>query len=252
MGRRERVTREQALAAAREIFAARGFEGATLAAIAGRLGLSPAALLRHAPTKQALFEAAMSSPAGELRVPLEFLADLDAARRDPREVLREIGERFVPFIEAKLGEAIALWVRSNALAVAAAPTAQPEIPTLPLPFDRDRHPTPPERALALVEGYFRRARRAGRLELSDPRGAAVAFLGTLHSYVTLHRVVRAVDPPVPLARYLDSVVEIWTRGAVRAGAEGAGRTGAEGAGRSSAEGAVRGRRPRRPLSRRNS
>jgi AcrR family transcriptional regulator len=219
MGRRERFTRDQVLAAAREIFSVRGFEGTTLAAIAGRLGLSPAALLRHAPTKQALFEAAMTSPAGELRVPLEFLAEVDAARQDPRQVLREIGKRFVPFIEEKLGEAIALWLRSNALAVAGdAPTpasALPEIASLPLPFDRDRHPTPPERALALVEGYFRRAKQARRLALSDPRAAAVAYLATLHSYVVLHRVVRAVDPPVPLERYLDTVVEIWTRGAVR-------------------------------------
>jgi AcrR family transcriptional regulator len=215
MGRRERVTRAQVLEAAREIFAARGFEGATLAAIAGRLGLSPAALLRHAPNKQALFDAAMTSPAGELRVPLEFLADVDAARRDPREVLREIGERFVPFIEEKLGEAIALWLRSNALAGSEGSTG---LESLPLPFDRDRHPTPPERALALVEGYFRRAKRAGRLELADPRAAAVAYLATLHSFVALHRVVRAVDPPVPLSRYLDSVVEIWTHGAVRSAA----------------------------------
>ena len=208
MGRRARVTREQVLEAARELFAARGFEGTTLAAIAARLALSPAALLRHAPTKQALFVAAMAPPEGGFRVPIEFLADLDAAERDPAEVLREIGERFVPFIEEKLGETIALWLRSNALA------ADPTPETLPLLFDRDRHPTPPERALALVESYFRRARRAGRLELADPRGAAVAFLATLHSYVALHRVVRAVDPPVPLARYLDTVVEIWSRGVI--------------------------------------
>ena len=209
MGRRARVTRQQVLEAARELFSERGYEGTTLAAIAGRLALSPAALLRHAPTKQALFEAAMSPPEGGLRVPLEFLAEVDAARRDPAEVLREIGERFVPFIEEKLGETIALWLRSNALAA-----GPPSPDALPLLFDRDRHPTPPERALALVEGYFRRARRAGRLELADPRGAAVAYLATLHSYVALHRVVRAVDPPVPLARYLDTVVEIWSRGAI--------------------------------------
>ena len=222
MGRRARVTREQVLASARELFAARGYEGTTLAAIAGRISLSPAALLRHAPTKQALFEAAMAPAAGGVPLPLEFLAEVDAARRDPAGVLREIGERFVPFIEEKLGETIALWLRSNALA------ANPRPDSLPLPFDRDRHPTPPERALALVEGYFRRARRAGRLELADPRGAAVAFLATLHSYVALHRVVRAVDPPVPLARYLDTVVEIWCRGTVPAAPRSAppsGRTG---------------------------
>jgi AcrR family transcriptional regulator len=212
MGRRPRVSRAQVLEAARELFAARGYEATTLAAIAGRLSLSPAALLRHAPTKQALFEAAMVPGEGGFKVPLEFLANVDAARRDPAEVLREVGERFVPFIEEKLGETIALWLRSNALAAFPASPVAPE--SLPLLFDRDRHPTPPERALALLENYFRRARRAGRFELADPRSAAVAFLATLHSYVALHRVVRAVDPPIPLARYLDTVVEVWTRGAL--------------------------------------
>ena len=114
-------------------------------------------------------------------------------------------------IEEKLGETIALWLRSNALAGAPSALA-PE--SLPLLFDRDRHPTPPERALALLESYFRRARRAGRLELADPRSAALAFLASLHSYVALHRVVRAVDPPIPLARFLDTVVEVWSRGAI--------------------------------------
>jgi AcrR family transcriptional regulator len=209
MGRRARIHREQVLAAARELFAARGFEGTTLAAIASLLGVSPAALLRHAPTKQALFEAAMAPGPDGIRVPLEFLAEIDAARRDPREVLREIGERFVPFIEARLGETIVLWLRSNVLAAATS------LESLPLPFDRDRHPTPPERALAFVEGYFRRARRARRLELADPRAAAIAFLASLHSYVALHRLARAIDPPLPLDRYLDTLVELWSHGAVR-------------------------------------
>lgn len=209
MGRRARVSREQVLEAARDLFVARGFEGTTLAAIAGELALSPAALLRHAPTKQALFEAAMAPGPDGIRVPLEFLAEVDAAARDPREVLREIGERFVPFIEEKLGETIVLWLRSNVLAAATS------FDSLPLLFDREQKPTPPERALALIEGYFRRARRAGRLELSDPRAAAVAFLASLHSYVALHRLARAVDPPLPLERFLDSVVEIWSGGAVR-------------------------------------
>ena len=209
MGRRARVSREQVLEAARELFVARGFEGTTLAAIAAGLGLSPAALLRHAPTKQALFEAAMAPGPDGIRVPLEFLAEVDAAARDPRAVLREIGERFVPFIEQKLGETIVLWLRSNVLAAAT------PLESLPLLFDREQRPTPPERALALIEGYFRRAKRAGRMELADPRAAAVALLASLHSYVALHRLARALDPPLPLPRCLDSLVEIWTRGAIR-------------------------------------
>ncbi|HXM75808.1 MAG TPA: helix-turn-helix domain-containing protein, partial [Thermoanaerobaculia bacterium] len=64
MGRPAKIRREEVLAAAREAFDTGGFEGTTLADISGRLGVSPAALLRHAPTKQALFTAAMGTTPG--------------------------------------------------------------------------------------------------------------------------------------------------------------------------------------------
>jgi len=194
------------LAAARETFAERGYDGATLAAIAAKVGVSAAALLRHAPTKQELFEAAFADDTQDgLRVPLEFLAEVDAEREEPAKVLRRVGERFVPFFEGVVGETVALWLRSNALALDA-----PE--RLPLLFDRARRPTPPQRALALVENYLRRAARAGRLKVKDPRAAAIGFLGTLIAFVMLHRVARAIEPPMPLARYLESLVDVWLAG----------------------------------------
>ena len=109
MGRPARVTRTQVLKAAREAFAAGGYDGTTLATIAGRLGLSPAALLRHAPSKAALFAAAMAEPpAAERPFPMAFMAEADPAR--PREVLRELARTAIPFIEAQISEAIACWM----------------------------------------------------------------------------------------------------------------------------------------------
>jgi len=201
------------LAAAREAFAERGYDGATLATIAARVGVSPAALLRHAPTKQELFEAAFAEDRGGLRVPLEFLAAVDAAAEEPGRVLRRVGESFVPFFEGVVGQTIALWTRSNVLAA-------DDPGRLPLLFDRARRPTPPQRALALVENYLRRAARAGRLRVKDPRAAAVGILGSLVAYVMLHRVARALEPPLPLPRYLDSQLDLWLAGlAPRAGKE---------------------------------
>ncbi len=203
MGRRARVSREEVLRAAREAFAERGFDGTTLAAIGARVGLSPSALLRHAPTKEALFSAAMSAPAEELP-PIEFLARAEG-REDPARLLRRLALAVVPFLEEKLGENIARWLRAK--------TAE-EARTIRLPFDPRERPTPPARALALVEDYFRRAGRAGRIRVRDPRAAALAFLGSLNAYVFFHRVMRIADPPVPLARYVDTLLDIWSRGAV--------------------------------------
>jgi AcrR family transcriptional regulator len=202
MGRRPKVTREEVLQAARATFAERGFEGTTLAAIAARLDLSPAALLRHAASKEELFTAAMASGQGEIRIPFEFLMEA-TGKEDPRAILRRVGEVFIPFIEQKLGETVAKFMRSQ---------SEEARGMVPLPFDINAKPTPPQRALALIEQYFRRAQAAGRLDFPDSQAAAMAFLGSLHSYVMLHRVVKIVEPPLPLPLYLDTLVEIWTRG----------------------------------------
>ena len=114
MGRRPKVTRDEVLTAARAAFAERGFDATTLSAIAARLGISAAALLRHAPTKEALFATAMTAGGpGDIRPPFDFLTELDGSE-DPVPVLREIGLRFVPFIEQKLDEQVARWMRAKA------------------------------------------------------------------------------------------------------------------------------------------
>jgi AcrR family transcriptional regulator len=200
MGRRPLVSRDEVLEAARRTFVERGYSAATLASIAAALGVSPAALLRHAPDKASLFAAAMA-PQGEEPFPLEFLKS--AATADPAAVLRRVGETLVPFIEAKLGQTISLWMHAKA-----GETGAPL-----LPFDPSAPDSPPRRVLGLVEDYLRRARRARTLDLEDTHAAAVAFMATLHSYVFLKHVVQIVDASLPLDRYLDTVVDVWTRDA---------------------------------------
>lgn len=202
MGRPARVSREEVLSAAREVFSERGYDAATLTAIASRVGISPAALLRHAPGKEALFAAAMSAGESDFPLPMDFLPEVDADE-DPRRVLRRIAFAFLPFVEARLGESIARWMRSKVSL------------TLRLPFDPRVKPSPPQRALALLENYFRRASKAGRIKVRNPRVAALTFLGSLHAYVFLHRVVEIVDPPVPFDEYVESLLDIWSHGAIR-------------------------------------
>jgi AcrR family transcriptional regulator len=203
MGRPARVTRDQVLAAAREAFASRGYDGTTLAHIAAQVGVSPAALLRHAPSKEALFALAMSSDPGTPLVPIRFLETVKGTE-NPRIVLHRVAHAFVPFIEAKFGEHIARWQFANV----GAPRA------IPLLFDPEQRPTPPERALAQLEGYLRRAAKAGRIRVRDPRSAALAFLGSLQAYIFFHKMLH-LDPPLPLPRYVDTLVTIWTEGAIR-------------------------------------
>ncbi len=203
MGRRARVSREQVLRASREVFAERGYEGTTLTSIAARVGLSPAAVLRHVPTKEALFREALAAGEVEPALPSDFLAGLpDDA--DPSAALARLARTLAPFIERKMGENIARFFKAR---------NEAEARTVRLPFDPRRKSSPPARVLAALEAYFRRARNAGRLRLSDPRAAALAFLGAIQSYVFMHKVAR-ISPPVALDRYLATLLEIWSRGAI--------------------------------------
>jgi TetR/AcrR family transcriptional repressor of mexJK operon len=219
MGRSPRVTRDQVLAAARETFVEHGFAGATLAEIGSRLSISPAALLRHAPTKEALFVASMGQPDPDL-LPLEFLEEYDGSE-DPRAVLRRVGEVFIPFLETRIRELVARWVYFQR-ASGASPNVKvvPGVGRIPLPFDPSQRPTPPQRNFRLLVDYFRRAGRRGQIRMKDPRAAALAFLATLHSYVFMQQVMQILEEPLPVGEYLDTVVDVWTRGIVAGDAGG--------------------------------
>jgi AcrR family transcriptional regulator len=159
--------------------------------------------LRHAPTKEALFIAAMGQ-AQPTRTPLEYLDAVDGSE-DPGRVLRRAAEVLVPFLESKLRESVARWVYFKRV---------PGIGMLPLPFDPEIRPTPPQETLRCLEDYMRRAVRRGKLRLRDPKAGALVFLATVHSYIFLHRVMGVPEKPMPLGQYLDTVLDVWTRGAI--------------------------------------
>jgi AcrR family transcriptional regulator len=210
MGRRPLVTRAQVLAASRRLFAERGYAAVSLAQIGESLGISAAAVLRHAPTKEALFKEAMTIVPEGVPLPTDFLGETSAAE-DPRKVLLKLARQFIPFIQARLGEQVATWMHART-----AEDAQRIAGFLREPFGKAGL-TPPRRALRTREEYFRRLVKAGRLQVKDPQAAALQFIAAMHAYVTLHQLVRIMDPPMPLERYLDTLMEIWTKGAIRAG-----------------------------------
>jgi AcrR family transcriptional regulator len=205
MGRPARVSRADVLRAAREAFAERGFAGTTLADIAGRIRVSPAALLRHAASKADLFAAAMASSSEAEPFPMAFLAEVDAGE-DPKKVLRHLAEVAIPYLEKGLGQTIAVWMHAKTAGLAR---------TIRLPFDPRAKDSPPRRVVVLLEDYLRRATRAGRIEVRNPRAAALTFMGSLNAYVFFHQVLRIMDPPLRLDDYLDTVMDVWARGAIR-------------------------------------
>ncbi len=172
------------------------------------MGLSPAALLRHSPTKEALFAAAMA--AKETEEESLFFAFLEGVPgdADPRKVLRRLAEGWMPFFDLRIGADVARYLHAppnpsegrGASDMSEAPSELSEIR---------------RRGFTVIKDYMRRASRAGRLRVLDPEAAAIAFMGSLVSYVFLHRIARIIDPPLPFDRYLDNLIGIWTRGAIR-------------------------------------
>jgi AcrR family transcriptional regulator len=207
MGRPPRITRDDVLESARRVFAEQGFDRATLADIAKPLGVTAAAVLRHFSSKQALFAAAMTSGFTAPPPFIVALAGVDAAEEDPRLVLRALAEQFIPFAERIIGATVAVYMQSRS-------------PQFVIPFDRDDPNSPPRRGLVLVADYFRRAIEAGRIRAADPRAAALLFMGSLHSYVTLHHLVKISPKPYPLPAWIDALIDLWTEGAIVGGKRG--------------------------------
>ncbi|HYS53775.1 MAG TPA: TetR/AcrR family transcriptional regulator [Thermoanaerobaculia bacterium] len=204
MGRPPRITRDQLLETARGVFAVKGFEAATLADIASELGVSPAAILRYFESKQELFEAAMR---GRVTAPPDCILELAHADAgaDPRIVLRDVARRFIPFVEKAIAENIAIYMHEKSRSVM-------------VPFDPGDADSPPRRGLAIVSHYFRRAMAAGVIRRGDPRGAAMLFMGSLQSYVFMHRVLNV--KPYPLDRYIDGLIDLWSHGEIVGGHRG--------------------------------
>jgi len=204
MGRPPTINRERLIDTARRVFAAKGFDATTLADIAKELGVTPAAILRHVNSKQALFGLAMQS--GMLLDPPACILELPRidAKTDPRAVLRRIAEEFVPFIQDVLATRIVVAMHASSRST-----------SVVLPFDPEAD-NPPRRGLKIVADYFRRAAEAGVLRLSDPHAAALLFMGSLQGYVLSHTVLK-ITPPVPLNDYIDALLDLWTSGAIRSG-----------------------------------
>jgi AcrR family transcriptional regulator len=195
MGRPPRIRREQILDTARRVFAAKGFAATTLSDIAGVLGVTPAALLRHVGSKDALFHEAMHSSAA-IEVPAAILElATTPADADPRLVLRRVAAEFVPFAERVIAGSIVVAMHRNARRT-----------SLVLPFDEAD--SPPRRGFPIVADYFRRAARAGRLRVRNPRAAALVFMGSLQGYVLFHQVLK-MPTVCPLPEYIDTLIDLW-------------------------------------------
>jgi TetR/AcrR family transcriptional repressor of mexJK operon len=180
--------RAQILLGAATVFAADGYEGASMARIATVAGVSKGTLYNHFDSKAALFTAYVGENCSRF---LAHAFDNMSHGADPAEVLRGIGKRMVQMMLSDVGLAIYRVVIAEAA----------KFPDLARGFFE----AGPARAIAFMADWLAEETRRGRLSVPDPAFAAEQFFNLCQTRLVLRRKLAMLpDPP---ESDIDGVVE---------------------------------------------
>jgi TetR/AcrR family transcriptional regulator, mexJK operon transcriptional repressor len=180
--------RTQILAGAASVFAADGYEGASMARIAAVAGVSKGTLYNHFDSKAALFTAYVGEKCDQHLARVFDSADNDG---DPAEVLRGIGKRMVQMMLSDVGLAIYRVVIAEAA----------KFPDLARGFFE----AGPARAVGFMAGWLAEQTRRGRLCVPDPAFAAEQFFNLCQTRLVLRRRLEML--PNPPDSDIDEVVD---------------------------------------------
>lgn len=180
--------RVQILTGAATVFAADGYEGASMARIAAIAGVSKGTLYNHFDSKAALFTAYVGEKCQQTLARVFDGANHDG---DPAEVLRGIGKRMVQMMLSDVGLAIYRVVIAEA-------TKFPDLA-------RGFFESGPARAIGFMADWLAEETRRGRLNVPDPAFAAEQFFNLCQTRLVLRRKLEMLpDPP---ERDIDEVVD---------------------------------------------
>lgn len=187
------TTRDRILAAARELFAARGFKGTTTAAIARQAGVNEALIFRHFPAKTDLYAAILRAKLEDEQL-TGILQAAGCGKMPADEALRLMGRRFVESADPVF---LRLYYHSalegHALAV-------------------EFYDHFVRQLLALVEELIRRGVREGIFRETDPAIAAQAFTGMLRSYCLTRELFPHHALPTKDADVADAFCDLFLKG----------------------------------------
>jgi TetR/AcrR family transcriptional repressor of mexJK operon len=188
--------RAQILNGAASVFAADGYEGASMARIAAVAGVSKGTLYNHFDSKSALFTAYVGDKCDQ------YLAHVfDGAHHDgdPAAVLRGIGQRMVQMMLSDVGLAIYRVVIAEAA----------KFPDLARGF----FDAGPARAIGFMADWLAEETRRGRLTVPDPAFAAEQFFNLCQTRLVLRRKLEMLpDPPVAeIERVVEASIAMFLR-----------------------------------------
>lgn len=177
------------------LFMERGFEATSMDAIASEAGVSKATLYARYPDKDALFREVIREKCESAVDPAGFAFD---PSRSPRDVLIEIGTRFVGLVTSD--EAISMHRLLTAECLREPRLAELFFETAVL------------RMQARFAGWISAETEAGRLACPDPEGAAWRYLGAVKAEAHLRATIALPPaPPEQLAAYIAVCADDWLK-----------------------------------------
>ncbi|MFC1879435.1 TetR/AcrR family transcriptional regulator [Chloroflexota bacterium] len=189
-------TRRRLLQAAAQIFAEKGYSGATTRGIAEAAELSELTLFRHFGSKKNLFMAVVQHGSALPGMQAKLSATLSG---DPSQDLRQIGVHFLSTI-LKRRKAILMTLSEAAR----------------LPEVRQATQGVPDQQRQMLSVYLEGLIQTGRLRPQDPSLMAQAFLGMLFAYA-INMAMHDENPPAEeaLQEIVGFFVDIFLEGASR-------------------------------------
>jgi TetR/AcrR family transcriptional regulator len=199
-GRTSKISRERILDASLVEFAKHGYEGATTASVARRIGVTQPLIHYHFGSKEALWRAAVELAFSQMAGLLEDM-DEESHGGDPRQRMREIVRRFVRF-SAKHPEVSRLIIAESA------------VPGPRLEWMTEKHLRP---LIRRVEQNFRAGRDAGIVKDLSLESLIFVFLGALPHFfdgAPLIGLLWGIDPADEehVEKYADTLIEVLTSG----------------------------------------
>ncbi|RCJ34577.1 TetR family transcriptional regulator [Nostoc punctiforme NIES-2108] len=173
MARIPRITNQQILEAARQVFLQQGFGASTLE-IAHQAGISEASIFKRFSTKEELFFAAMGIPEKP-----QWVSELESlcGKGDLKENLIKVCLQIMEFHREVLPLIVMLRSRGNAL-----------------PEFGGKEPRPMQDVKALT-AFLEREINQDRLRPCDPQTVAHILLGSLMNYVFVEQISSQVSIP---------------------------------------------------------
>ncbi|HVY16401.1 MAG TPA: TetR/AcrR family transcriptional regulator [Rhodopila sp.] len=188
--------RDQILQGASRVFAADGYEGASMARIAQEAGVSKGTLYNYFDGKAALFSTYVAEVCQRNLAHVFDRADHDG---DPAAVLREIGRRMLTMVLSDAG----LTMYRMVIAEAA------KFPILARAFFE----AGPARAIDFLSRWLEEETRRGRLAVDDPSFAAEQFFNLCQTHLVLRRKLEMLADPseAEIERVVDAAVRVFLR-----------------------------------------